>query len=363
MPSKGRLVAVLSALTFFTYGFRLDHSPLQPWDEAIYADAARNVLDGNVIILKLSGVNHNLPPGTFLEKPPFVPWLQAISIGLFGDTAMAARIPSFLAFVGCVALTGLIAARVMNYRAGVVAGILLIFSSVATASHGPLYGSTDVILTLFGSVAVWEWVKYQRGDQQRKSRLYISSAALAIALLSKGVAAIVFAIVALPALFWRVETLRSREFWSGVGLCAVVALPWFFIAYAIAGEVFIQQFFVEQVVKRSTGEFGIDQGGILPWMRYPYFTRGPQFLGLGLAGIVCLGVGRTIFESMRQRQIQFQPITLFFIYWGATFPIVYAMLGGNQPWYIIPSAVPLAILGAWSVEEMLHHKPAVSDDC
>lgn len=352
MTTKRRVAGVLSTLTILTYFLRLDHGPLEEWDEAIYADAARNVLDGHVLILHISGRGHNLGTGPFLEKPPLVPWMQAVSMLFAGENPVGARLPSLLAFVGCVILVVYIASELVSLRAGLVSGLLLIFSDAATGTHGPLYGSTDVVLTLFGSLLVWMWIQHQRTSPE-SWRLYVAAVALAAAVLTKGVAAAVFVLVAIPALFWRVDTLRSREFWTASAAFILIALPWYIYAYVAVGDAFVNQFFVEQVVKRSTGEFGVEPGGILPWMRYPYFVRGPQYMGLGLTGIVAAGVISAAVDSVSKKKLTAHPMVLYLLFWGALFPVFYAFAGGNHLWYIFPTVVPLSVLGGWSIETLI----------
>jgi len=352
MPSKRSAAIVLSILAVLAHGLRLDHDSLAPWDEAIYADAARNVLDGHVFVMELSGKGHELGTGIFLEKPPFVPWLQALSIAIFGDSPVAVRLPSFLAFVACVALVVYIASELMNTRAGIIAGLFLALSPWATAGHGPLYGSTDVVLILFGSLAVWLWFQYQHGKEHQSWRIYGAAGSLAVAVMTKGVAAGPFALVALPALYWRPKTLRTRPFWRATGLFLLLASPWYLYVYLAAGDVFIQQFFVQQVVRRATGELFVEPGGIFPWMRAPYFIESPQRLGLGMSLVVVVGVSVAILKSLWEKTLHISGSILYVSFWTLTFPILYAVMGGNHLWYVYPSVVPLTVLAAWSIENL-----------
>jgi 4-amino-4-deoxy-L-arabinose transferase-like glycosyltransferase len=352
MKSPRRVAISLILLASVTHASQLVNAEMRKWDEAIYADAARQVLDGHLLILRITGDGHKLGTGIFLEKPPLVPWLQAISIAVFGDTSFAIRLPSFLAFLGCIILVVYLTTELFDERTATIAGLLFILGNAATASHGPLRGSTDVMLTFFGSLALWYWLQYLYQPHQSR---YVSLAAIALALatLTKGAAIAPFGLLGLFALYVRPRAILSRSFLTGVIVYFAVAAPWFAYVLLTVPDIFLHQFLFEQVIGRASGQRFVESSGLLPWMRWPYFTKGPSYLGLEVTATATFGAIVVGIRSLRERVWQMPSLMTYLYVWAGMFPLIYSMVGGNHGWYIWPSIIPGVILAAWTVQAVL----------
>src|SRR5579884_2062879 len=81
------------AIIVFACLFGIGSYPLLDNNEGLYASISRDMLaSGHYIIPHLNGV-------PYLEKPPLLYWLTALSMSLFGINEMAARLPEALAFL------------------------------------------------------------------------------------------------------------------------------------------------------------------------------------------------------------------------------------------------------------------------
>ena len=85
-------------LGFATLSEGLRSTPLIDWDEATYAEVAHEAI-----------TNHNYADFTwngrpYLKKPPLLFWMMAASFKAFGESELAARLPSVLAGLGTLTL-------------------------------------------------------------------------------------------------------------------------------------------------------------------------------------------------------------------------------------------------------------------
>ena len=148
------------------------HLPLFDWDELNFIETSREMVrTGNYL---QPTVNY-LP---FHEKPPLFHWLQAFFLHLTDNFRVAARLPNLL--FGLLTLDGLY--RVGRRWRGSEFG--LTWAVLMAASFLPqLYFSTGIIDPVFNYFVFWAVVGLL------ENRLVLSSAALGLALLTKGPAA------------------------------------------------------------------------------------------------------------------------------------------------------------------------------
>ncbi len=112
-------------------------------DEALYGTWARAIADGSDPLLLIPWV----------DKPPLVLYLLALSVKLFGPSEMALRAPGMLASVLTVFATVGYTRRIYGERTALLAGAVLALSPFAIL-FGPT-AFTDPWLTLFVIGAAW----------------------------------------------------------------------------------------------------------------------------------------------------------------------------------------------------------------
>ena len=89
------LILIAASAVLF---YRLGADPLHSWDEAVYAESAKEMVQSHDWLTP----HWNNQP--FLQKPPLFIWSTALMFKLFGVSETAARATSALAGVGCVVL-------------------------------------------------------------------------------------------------------------------------------------------------------------------------------------------------------------------------------------------------------------------
>jgi len=313
------------------------------FDEAIYANAARHMIGmGDWLVPHLYLSPQRAQPQQyqpFLEKPPLVFWLQAVSMKFFGISRFAVRLPVALLSIASGLVVYLIGTREYDRLSGVVAAVILFTTPmIYLNSHGGRTGTTDVPLMFFGTVFVY--LSYVAFTENRRDVLPVVGVAAGLAVLTKSVQAGVFVFVVAPLAVYQYRTLLTREGALMVGATAGVVLPWSLYAWYRHPEQFVEEMILEQAVERAAGEFGVGSSDTLfSFMRYPYFQTFPThfdpwvyflFPALLLAvvhGWRSDGLGRPAFLT----------------YW-ATSVFAFYLVTGNHGWYIMPMFVPCSLL-------------------
>jgi 4-amino-4-deoxy-L-arabinose transferase-like glycosyltransferase len=215
--------------------------------DALYAAIALQMAEGGDWVTPVvNGVR-------FLDKPPMMYWLMALSFRTIGHSEFAARLPSALAVVGTSWLLYLIASGSVHRVNGFIAGLvsaMCVGTFLFTRMVFP-----DILLVFFLTLAMaafWRWYR-DPGGPARPALLYC--AALAGAVLTKGIVGILFpAAIVILFLAWSrdLAALRRFPFGKGAILFLVIALPWHMMA-AIRTPGFLWYFFVNEQLLRFLG--------------------------------------------------------------------------------------------------------------
>ena len=248
-----------SALTFSTKSFYLILGlsfivsflglfiPVMEVDASQYASMSLELLQSNSF-LQLTDLGEN-----YLDKPPLLFWLSAISIKLLGNTSFAFKFPSFLlAWFSVYALYRWVQ---LYYEESIAR-----YAAIAyTCSVGFLIFTndirTDTLLISFVVLSLWQasqWLK-----NKRIKHLIFASIFAGFALLAKGPIGLMVPILAIfPHLILKKEL--RKVFQLQVLLIPLVLLfvltPMLIGLYQQWGMHGIQFFFWEQSFGRITGE-------------------------------------------------------------------------------------------------------------
>jgi 4-amino-4-deoxy-L-arabinose transferase-like glycosyltransferase len=223
--------------------------PIQNLNEGLYARIAQEMLEsGNWTIPSLNGV-------PYLEKPPLMYWLGSAAYALFGVHDWSARSPALLGV-----LLMLSAAYWFAYRR---AGPRAALCALAILASAPIVLLLDRILlfdALFAGLFAWSlFLLFQAQlEPSRRTWIRLSYASLALAVLAKGLAALVFfgatgAVLLLDALRHR-DTARLRILVDppAVLIFLAIALPWH-LAAALREPQFPWFYFVNEHAMRFLG--------------------------------------------------------------------------------------------------------------
>jgi 4-amino-4-deoxy-L-arabinose transferase-like glycosyltransferase len=197
--------------------------------DAVQAQIARNMLSsGDWVTARLDGV-------AYLEKPPLIYWMIAISYKVFGVHDWSARIPIALSAIALCFTTAAFGAWAFGRRAGFYAGLcmstcigLFLFTRILVP---------DVILTLVIALALWAFLRVLEEDEPHpRAWSAVFAASLGTGLLLKSLIAIVFPIAAIVVYLLCTRQIFSSWVWkrlrplSGLAIILLIAAPWHILA-------------------------------------------------------------------------------------------------------------------------------------
>jgi Dolichyl-phosphate-mannose-protein mannosyltransferase len=197
--------------------------------DAVQAQIARNMLSsGDWVTARLDGV-------AYLEKPPLIYWMMAISYKVFGLHDWAARIPIALSAIALCLTTAAFGAWAFGRRAGFYAGLcmstcigLFLFTRILIP---------DVVLTLAIALALWAFLRVLE-EEEPHPRVWaaVFAASLGVGLLLKSLIAIVFPVAAVVIYLLCTRQIFSARVWkrlrplSGLAIILLIAAPWHILA-------------------------------------------------------------------------------------------------------------------------------------
>lgn len=136
---------VLLSLPLFFY--KLGQTSLVSWDEAWYAQVAKNIINsGDVFNLEWNG-------NPFLDHPPTGYWLMAFAYKILGINEFTTRLPSALAGIFSVILLYLLGKKLFNPLVGLSSAVAL--TSAIWFIYRSRSGNLDVLLTMFFLLTIY----------------------------------------------------------------------------------------------------------------------------------------------------------------------------------------------------------------
>ena len=259
------LLLGLTAVGSIAMFWRLGRSSLYDWDEATYAEIAREI-----------GVFHdwihlhwNFMP--WFNKPPLYIWLTALLFH-FGPNTFTARAVSALSGVGVLAVTYLIGRRLHGRLMAVLAALVVLCAYQFVV--GARTGQSDMLLTLTIWLALYAYLRTVDG---RRLWWYAAGAFTGLALLTKGPAALVAPVTIVIALLIAgraSKVIRSGDAWGALALALAIAIPWHAAQLIHDGATFLGQYFGYMVIRRAATPLEGHTGTPLTyliWLRNQFF--------------------------------------------------------------------------------------------
>jgi len=328
-PRVKSYIAGLLLAGMVLYFYRLGAPGLMDPDEGRYAEIAREML-----LLKDWIIPHlNLLP--YLEKPPLVYWLTALSFSWQGQSEWAARLPAAISALGGVFLAYGLGRALWGVRTGWLSAMIL-----ATCGGYLALGRLvilDMPLTLFFNLGVG--LGYLALSRERPGLWPWAYLALALGVLTKGPVVLVLA-----AGIWGGwcglqgrPIIRSWLRPGGAALLAAVCLPWFFLVAQRYPD-FLRFFILEQHLGRFLTK-AIHH-------HQPVYFYLPVLLGFMLpwSWLLPWALGR-------ERPGK-DPHRLFLLIWAGAVLLFFSLSRGKLAPYILPSLLPLALLLGHSLAEL-----------
>jgi 4-amino-4-deoxy-L-arabinose transferase-like glycosyltransferase len=222
-------------------------------NEGLYAEIPREMIASHAwrswIIPHLNG----LP---YMEKPPLLYWLTALSFLLFGVSEWSARLVPAVSSLACVALLLWFGKSIQRPQAGRLAALMFVTGFGVFAMSRVLM--FDMLLTALLAAALM--FSYHYTEQARLRWLLWAYVCLALAVLAKGfVALILFGLVVTAFEISRARGvrgfIRNCGRWldlRALGVFVLVAAPWH-VAASLTEPAFAWFYFINEHVLRFLG--------------------------------------------------------------------------------------------------------------
>jgi 4-amino-4-deoxy-L-arabinose transferase-like glycosyltransferase len=259
-PRRNLALLVLGGLWLIIFFAALFSPPLLDDADATHASAARNMaLTGDLVTLRVDGIR-------YLEKAPLPYWFVALSFHIFGFNTFAAHLPQAIGVLVLALLGYYWASRAFNLRIAFYTGIAVLTSTGIFLFTR--YFIPEVLLSLFLCIALYSLLRSLETTASAhrtfpaSTHAYIMWTALALAVLTKGLVAIVFfggAAVVYLILTGEYKRWKFLKPFTGLLLFLLVAAPWHILAGirntgGINGHGFFWFYFINEHFLRFLGK-------------------------------------------------------------------------------------------------------------
>lgn len=245
-------------------------------DSAKYAAVSRQILEtGDFLHLQVRGE-------PYLQKPPLLFWLGALSFKVFGMSIVAFKLPTLLITMLGIWSTFRLGTRMYGRTAGILSAV--IFGSSEAVLLYTMDVHTDLLLTSFVIFSTWQLLEFL----ERRSALpfVLGFAGMGLAMISKGLAGLVIPAVAVLA--WMVakrdwKALFSPWWLAGIAIVGLVLFPALKGLHDQFGWEGLKFYFWSNNVDRMRGQFTDGHRDLtfcfhtflyifLPWSVYAYLA-------------------------------------------------------------------------------------------
>ena len=218
------IVFILVALPIFSH---LDSFPIRVWDESRLANNAYEMYrNHNYVVSYFYGA-----PDMWSTKPTLLIAIQALFMHGIGVNELAVRLPIALAtLILCFSIFYFLKRIFKNNVIGIIAVLVLITTNGFVELHGSRTGDYDLLLILFSTISCMHFFLFMQ--EQKTINLYKFFAFSALAMLTKGVAGVLFwPGILLYALYCKqvVPMLKNKHTYIGLFSCLAVAASYYIV--------------------------------------------------------------------------------------------------------------------------------------
>ncbi len=306
----------LAAIVLFT--FNLGGVPLRDWDEGIVASVAREMYRSTVDSNTWLYPTLNEQP--YLNKPPLIHWLIALSYYCFGVNEWSTRLPTAMLTAVSVLLVYAVGKEIFAQHLAAVFSSLVYLTLLPVVRHGRL-AMLDGAIVCFSLLAIWSILR----SRHNLRALWGLSLGLGLICLTKGLMmACLFGAIALLFLLWdNPRLLANKYFWWAIVLGLIPPLAWYGCQYLHYGEQFTQTNLIDQTFSRIWSSVENHQDPIWYYLLEIIKYAHPWLLFLP-GGIIL---------AIRNYHASWAKLTLT---WSGVYLSAISLMATKLPWYVIP---------------------------
>jgi 4-amino-4-deoxy-L-arabinose transferase-like glycosyltransferase len=323
----------------------LEYRKLIKPDEGRYAEIPREmVASGDWVTPRLNDLK-------YFEKPPLQYWATATAYEVFGEHQWTSRLWTALTGFAGILLVWFAGLRLFGREAANYAAILLGSSMLyALMAH---INTLDMGVTFFLTLGIVGLLLGQSETEKGRQRnwMLLAWAALALAVLSKGLMGLILPGAALfiyMAVQRDFSVLKRMHWLPGLAVFLLITVPWFYLVMKANPEFFQKFFIYEHYTRFTTKELGRYQ----PW----YY-----FIPILLVGMLpwTLLMFDTLFKAWRNSKLpgvasQYRAFNAarFLFVWAVFIYLFFTVSGSKLPSYLLPMFPALALLMGKQLVEM-----------
>ena len=308
----------------FLYFYNLGVNDVWIYNEAFYADGAKNMLNTGDYLTPI--YNGELR----LNKPPMTYWLALLGFKIFGVNEFGLRF--FIATLGILTgfTTYLFAKRLLKDEGTALFSTLILNLSFIFVANAR-YTSPEVPLTFFTTLSLFLWFVHY----ETKKTLYFLLALLAssFGVLTKGPIGFLMpaGVIFVYLLLNNPKELLKLKYYLGTLLVFLMSGWWFIYQYFSNREEFLKVF-IKENIKRI---YGLQQDPIYQYLLDVNVSFLPYSFLIFPAAIY----------AFRKKELRF-PLTWFLVVF-----ITFSLIKMKIPVYIMPAYPAMAILTASFLKE------------
>lgn len=342
MEKKEKLIdiTVLVILAGFILLWNLGTGSLNSWDEAVYAQVSREMLNShNYMDLTWAGQ-------PWSDKPPLYMWVTVVFYKIFGINEFSARLFSALCGMGTVVVTYLIARQLYSRRAAFCAALVLLstWHFIWISKMGML----DAAFTFFISLSIYWFV----AGTKQKIYLFLSMLSFGCVFMTKGSGALLVPIILSVYIIAakKYNLMREQALWAGLAVTVLIVGLWHYAAFTHYGKEFIAGYFKKHLLTRVTKSVEGHGGPI-----YAYFKTIPN-KGRPWGMVSFLVVPFALWQTLKKKNGSAHILPLS---WAITTLVLFSLVRTKLNWYIVPIYPAISLLIGWAIDRIFNKKAII----
>jgi 4-amino-4-deoxy-L-arabinose transferase-like glycosyltransferase len=327
------VITLLIGLGLWILGFQVSDVGLMHENEILYAESVRAMLDrGDWLTPYYRGAPR-------LNKPILFYWLILLSYALGGVSLYVARLCSVSFGVVGIVMTYLAGSALFDRKSGLVAALILL-TSWGYLIHAR-YAMPDMVLTALIALSMYCFIQLLHGSEPSQAErspgwLIAFYLVLGLATLTKGLPALLPIPIAVAFLLWTRQPSKLRWLISpvGWGVYFSIVLPWFVYTWVQHQDILFNSAYRE-VVARGLGQLGDAE---------PLWYFVPLVLGYFFPWSILFAAVIGPYRWWQVGTSKEPHAGRLLLCWFGVILIVLSLFRGKNPQYILPIAIPLALL-------------------
>lgn len=317
------------------YYLDLDGVPLRDWDEGTVAQVAREMSRGETWSAWLHPQLWGQP---YLNKPPLLHSLIAVTFQIFGVQTWAARLPGAVLTATSVPMLYLLGRELFPTRLYALMSAGVYLTLLPVMRHGRL-AMLDGAVVCFFITLLW---LLRRSQRQPLAYLGVGLC-FALMCLTKGMLGGLLLAIGLLWLLWDTpKAVRSPYLWGGLLLGSLPVLGWYALQWQYYGQQFVDVTLLNQNLERVWDSVDNHQGP--PW----YYLL--ELLKYSWPWLIFWPTG--LWLTWRSRYETWAKLILV---WTVGYLLTISVMSTKLPWYIFPLypaialGVGVALTATWNL--------------